>query len=187
MGTWQGQVLSIFLFDLVVPDTVQIGYIEGLQGLVQLIFACLAGTAVDRLGPKHRNFLLRLSALYTAAMLATAGFCVIKVHKTWAWYSCCALFAVGNPLQTTTIESLFADSVATGNRVSDYTNKRLCELAGALAGPFLQMFLFWLLRLQDLWTHEALKIFMIGGILCGFVATILQLFMDQKDTLGSAS
>mmetsp|Transcript_9201 Transcript_9201/g.25732 ORF Transcript_9201/g.25732 Transcript_9201/m.25732 type:complete len:458 (-) Transcript_9201:30-1403(-) len=187
MSMWQGQLLSIFLFDMVIGDTKQIGFIEGCQGMAQLVAGFAAGWAVDVLGATHRNLLLKLSTLYSVVVLGFCGYCVLCLREPWAWYLCCCLFAPAVSAQRSIVECLFADSVPTGARVKDYTMKRIWQLVGQLMGPLLQALIFTFSPVEDAWTRQNLTVLMLGGIAATIAGCIAQLAMDQRDTLGMQS
>lgn len=184
--TWQGQILSIFLKKVVHADTVHIGLIEGLQGSIQLLSALVVGRAVDYVGPSERNRMIRLCVAFTLAVLSLCGFC-LSVRVVWVWYICCCAWAPVQALQMSLTESIFADSVTSGARVRDYTNKRMCALLGMLAGPLVQLGILGFLTVDDEWTEGTLYFFMLFGIAMCAAASLLQLLLDQTNTLGAQS
>ena len=85
------------------------------------------------------------------------------------------------------VESLLADSTPSGARVRDYTHKRLCQQAGLLSGPLLQLALFGGGAAADAWSTRTTDGLVLVGIAIGAASCVLQFLMDQHRVLDVAS
>mmetsp|Transcript_29561 Transcript_29561/g.91395 ORF Transcript_29561/g.91395 Transcript_29561/m.91395 type:complete len:442 (+) Transcript_29561:130-1455(+) len=187
-GIWQGQLLTVFLASRVSDRMTDIGLIEGAQGIARFASAVLAGVLADRLAGR-RNVLLRGAAAFGIVVHAACGYLVLSPRSAGLapWYVLTSLYACLVSVQAVVVESLFADSTPSGDRVRDYTTKRLCQQAGQLAGPMLQLLAILGGTTKDVWSQHTTTELMLIGIGIGAASCVLMLSMDQRRTLDGAS
>ena len=187
-GIWQGQLRTVYLAKQVSGSMTNIGIIEGVQGLARLASAVGAGVVSDRLRGR-RNLLLYGSAAFGVGVHAACALLVVTpaLDRLGPWLAGLSLYAVLVSLQTVVVESLLADSTASGARVRDYTHKRLCQQLGLIAGPALQLAMLRGGAARDAWSARTTRALILVGAAIGAGACALQLAMDQRRTLDHAS
>lgn len=83
------------------------------------------------------------------------------------------------------IEAIFGDSVATGQRSLLYTRRSSLRVAGNAAGPLVSILIFW--RLGNHWRTSELEYVIAAGAAFFLVPAALALSLDENKTLGRAS
>eukprot|EP00941_MAST-03F_sp_MAST-3F-sp1_P002957 g2957.t1 len=199
-GISYGAVLSGYLFDLAGADPKTsnryVGLAEAVQGIACLFSALPSGWASDKLG---RAPILRLAGFIGLFGTALLFFVVLSqwdfiVKKRFTCF-CVALSISGlfNGMWSSPLESIFADSVATGERSKYSTVKFTLSLVGRIFGPLLSIIVIYTAHkethdvITDGWTIKELIVVMLSGFGLGIVCNILLLFFSDKDTLGDES
>ena len=187
-GIWAFVILSNFIHVLT-NSTVTVGFAEGIQGLSQCIFALVAGIAADRFS---REFSLKLAGIFGLVACGVAIF-ALNYQSSWLtqqyrYYFIVAFLCFWGAYQgiwTTSLETIFADSIATGKRSEFSTQKFILLQISSVTGPVIGILLF--LYKGNNWKYNVLKeIFLIGILLSLPSIFILFLFKD-KYTLGKKS
>jgi len=187
-GVWAFVILSNFIHALT-GSTLSVGFAEGIQGFSQCIFALVAGVAADKFS---REFSLRLAGAFGLIACGVAIFS-LKYQETWLtdqyrYYFVIAFLCFWGAYQgiwTTSLETIFADSIATGKRSQFSTQKFILLQIASITGPVIGILLFF--YQGNHWKYNILNdIFFIGILLSLPSVFILFLFRD-KYTLGELS
>ena len=83
------------------------------------------------------------------------------------------------------MESLFADSVESGNRSKIYSWNHFARQASMAIGPFINVVLFFVLG--DKWEINVLKAVMIVGICISALSLLIGFLFKDERSLGSKS
>ena len=187
-GVWAFVILSNFIHVLT-DSTLNVGIAEGIQGFSQCIFALIAGFAADKFS---REFSLRLAGIFGLIACGVAIF-ALKYQETWLtnqyrYYILVAFLCFWGAYQglwTTSLETIFADSIVTGKRSEFSTQKFILLQIASITGPIIGILLF--VYQGNHWKYDILNdIFFIGILLSLPSVFILFLFRD-KYTLGKLS
>ena len=174
------------------------GYVQGANGIAQLLTAFLAGYAADTF---RRDRCLKVGALLglVAAGVMVWALCpslspspsslsssVEELPKVWKIAVAMMAFGIYTSSYNAALESLFADSVVTGvGNVMVYTTRYALQVASAGIGPLLSLLLF--LKLGNTWTLSACREVLFGGLSLMLPGLCLMLFFDDDKALGSDS
>jgi len=83
----------------------------------------MAGWLVDYL-KSHRNAVLKISSFYGFALYAACAVSVIYSKNVWNWLVLLCLYSPLRSLQLSAVDTIFADSTVTGNRVAAFTARQ---------------------------------------------------------------
>lgn len=176
-----GDILSAYLY-LISKSNADVGYIQGVRGAAQLLFAGPAGWLADRW---RRDRVLLWSAVIGA--LASAGLAAAVSTRAPLWTMCIAMAGMGaytgasNPAS----ESLFADSVQTGSSAPLYTLKFVVGNVAATCGPIFSIALFFFVG--NFWEERTCRIVVIVGLVMMSLPLVLLFFADDNKCLGMSS
>ena len=176
---FQRDLLSVLVKKISGSDK-NVGFISGAQGLTQVVLAVPVGLYGDRFLRQH---LIRSGII--VGLIAMAVTCYVFV--TLRPDSNLLLFYVGFAvwggfvvLTNPALESLFADSVETGNRATIFSLKyALLQIASA-TGPFISVLLF--SKLGNTWELPVLRIVLLIG--CGIGVVAMSFLLCLKDSKG---
>jgi MFS family permease len=194
-----GDALSAYVFLLTSSSSSAVGYVQGANGIAQLLTAFLAGYAADTF---RRDRCLKVGALLglVAAGVMVWALCpslspspspslsssVEELPKIWKIAVAMMAFGIYTSSYNAALESLFADSVVAGvGNVMVYTTRYALQVASAGVGPLLSLLLF--LKLGNTWTLSACREVLFGGLLLMLPGLCLMLFFDDDKALGSDS
>ncbi|KAK9790334.1 hypothetical protein WJX73_002596 [Symbiochloris irregularis] len=180
MSCRSGDVLSGFLF-LKTKENSIVGFIQGVNGLMQLVCAFPGGWLADS---TRRDRLLKLAAVLGLA----AGCCLftaVLLQLNMAFiFLAMLLMGAYRGFYNPALESLYADSVPTGHS-SLYTAKHIAMQLGSCCGPILSMVLFFILGNE--WKLSECRIALLAGLLLMLAPLFGMLFFNDDLTLGKAS
>ena len=176
---FQRDLLSVLVKKISGSDK-NVGFISGAQGLTQVVLAVPVGLYGDRF---LRQTLIRAGII--VGLIAMAVTCYVFV--TLRPDSNLLLFYVGFAgwggfvvLTNPALESLFADSVQTGNRATIFSLKyALLQIASA-TGPFISVLLF--SKLGNTWELPVLRTVLLIG--CGIGVVAMSFLLCLKDSKG---
>ena len=181
---WQMQLLSMYLFALK-PDARFVGLAEGVQGVARLVAFCVVGPMVDRC-PRQR--LLRAAAAFGLLVHGAAAALLLRDEPPLQeWLAVLGAFAVYATLQQSLADSVFADCVASGDRVRPYTVYGVVRQASMLFSPLAQMGVFGGRDENNRWTQEALQPALLSGVALGALSCCVLGSLNAKAALGAAS
>ncbi|MFX0066476.1 MAG: MFS transporter [Candidatus Hermodarchaeota archaeon] len=177
-GIWMGNVLSMFIYFLAGESNVILGLTSAATGIAMTLSVIPAGFLCDLI---PRKWTLRTASVVGFiglffAVLAQDIFMIVISLLFWGLFQ---------GLNRPSLESIFADSVESGNRSRIYAwNHSIRQIAMA-TGPFINAFLF--LILGDQWEIGILKAVMIFGIVISAISLIIMVFFDDRKSLGITS
>ncbi|MFX1255412.1 MAG: MFS transporter [Promethearchaeota archaeon] len=177
-GIWMGNVLSMFIYFLAGESNVILGLTSAATGIAMTLSVIPAGFLCDLI---PRKWTLRMASIVGFiglffAMLAQDIFMIVVSLLFWGLFQ---------GLNRPSLESIFADSVESGNRSRIYAWNHSVRQIAMATGPFINAFLF--LILGDQWELGILKAVMIFGILISAISLIIMVFFDDRKSLGIAS
>ena len=187
-GIWAFVILSNFIHVLT-GSTVTVGFAEGIQGLSQCIFALVAGVAADTFS---REFSLKLAGFFGLLACGVAIF-ALNYHSSWLteqyrYYFILTFLCFWGAYQgiwTTSLETIFADSIATGKRSEFSTQKFILLQVSSVTGPVIGILLF--LYKGNNWKYDVLKEIFVIGILLSLPSIFTLFLFKDKYTLGKVS
>jgi len=177
-GIWMGNVLSSYIFLIANESNELLGLTSAITGIAMTVTVIPSGVVSDRI-PRH--FLLR-----TAAVVGFIGLLFALSANTLENIFIALLFwGLFQGMNRPSLESIFADSVESGNRSKIYAWNHLTRQFAMSAGPFVNIGLF--LILGDVWEIGILKSVLVVGILISMVSLVIMVFLNDKRSLGEAS
>jgi MFS family permease len=176
-----GDVLSAFIY-LRTGDNSTVGYIQGVNGAMQLLLAVPAGWLADRY---RRDAVLRGAAAVGA--FAAAVYCWVLFTDAPVIMLYVALGLIGGyrGFNNPAVESIFADSVATGQSSALYTAKQVVINLSSTCGPAISIVLF--LCLGNTWEAGTCRVVLLAGLVAMLLPLALMCFFDDDKTLGLLS
>lgn len=177
-GIWMGNVLSSYIFLIANESNELLGLTSAITGIAMTVTVIPSGVVSDRI-PRH--FLLR-----TAAVVGFIGLLFALSANTLENIFLALLFwGLFQGMNRPSLESIFADSVESGNRSKIYAWNHLTRQFAMSAGPFVNIGLF--LILGDIWEIGILKSVLVVGILISMVSLVIMVFLNDNRSLGEAS
>lgn len=200
-GVWAFATLSVYLQQLS-GGTVAVGIAEGVQGLMQLIIAPIAGWAADS---RRRDTILAagglvglLAALILSATLLLGDKVSPGGDDQWNWLTdkkrvTLMTIALGfwgsyQGVWATALETVFADSIPTGER-SKYNMTKFAVLQSAnVCGPLIAIVLYLTIGgSKDDWSQSTVIWVFLGGVCACVPGMILLFFFDDKHMRGKTA
>ncbi len=171
-----GDALSAYIYLITQRNSV-VGFVQGINGTLQLLVALPAGWAADK---NRRDAVLRTGAgvgllggvALGAAMLSGAGAPAIAAAM--------ALLGVYRGFYNPALEALFADSVQSG-RTGPYTYRHVAMVLSSGAGPLLSLLVF--LRLGDAWSVDDCRVVVCIGLVVMLPALAMMCFFDDDKAM----
>lgn len=205
-GVWAWVTLSLYLKSLT-GSTFNVGLSEGIQGFIQALTAVVAGIYADKF---RRDVGLRIAgAIGLLAIGATVAALIIPdevlvghaignstgshvsdmARATDIRYAMIStalgLWGMYQGVWNTVMETIFADSIKTGDRSEFNTRKFMLLQAASIVGPIVAVVIFSVTG--NTWYHLTLRlVFVVGVLLCVPGALILFFFTDDE-ALGEES
>ncbi len=177
-GIWMGNVLSSYIFLIANESNVLLGLTSAITGLAMTITVIPAGFLTDRFS--------RSSMLKTAAIFGFIGLgFAIQADTIEIIFVALLFWGLFQGFNRPALETIFADSVESGNRSKVYSWVHLTRQFAMAAGPFTNVILFWFIG--DVWEIEVLKTVMIVGILFSMLSLLVMLFFNDKKGLSELS
>lgn len=210
-GVWAWVTLSLYLKSLT-GATFDVGLSEGIQGGVQAFVAVIAGVYADRF---RRDHVLRVGGLLGLIAIGMTAFALMIPDKVLIGHEpevvasnstdsapsddqkhaatlrylsisiALGLWGMYQGVWNTVMETVFADSVKTGDRSKFNTRKFMLLQASSVVGPIVAIAIFSLSG--NTWYHVTLRnVFLTGAMLCIPGALLLMFFRDDH-ALGEES
>ncbi|MFX0185363.1 MAG: MFS transporter [Candidatus Hodarchaeota archaeon] len=177
-GIWMGNVLSSYIFLIANESNELLGLTSAITGIAMTVTVIPSGVVSDRI-PRH--FLLR-----SAAVVGFIGlFFALSANTLENIFLALLFWGLFQGMNRPSVESIFADSVESGNRSKIYAWNHLTRQFAMSAGPFVNIGLF--LILGDIWEIWILKSVLVVGILISMVSIVIMVFLNDKRSLGEAS
>ncbi|MHA1776725.1 MAG: hypothetical protein DRO88_08130 [Promethearchaeia archaeon] len=177
-GIWAGNVLSTFIYLLADNSNEILGWTSGATGIMMTLVVFPAGALADRF---RRDWIL-----YSAAIIGIIGMFFLIFANTIYFVVIALLFwGFYQGLTRPALESLFADSVPSGNRSRIYSIRQFIQQVGMTVGPLVNIILFSIFG--DNWHISILKNIMLVGIAFSFISLILMFFFSDNHSLGVKS
>jgi len=177
-GIWMGNVLSSWIYLIANESNVLLGLTSAITGLAMTITVLPAGFLTDKV---KRHTVLRFATIFGFIGLLLA----VLAQNIEVIFLALLFWGLFQGINRPSVESLFADSVESGNRSQIYAWAHLTRQFGEAIGPFLNISLF--ILLGDIWDVNILKIVMIFGILLSMISIVVLLFFNDNKSLGTAS
>ncbi|EOD27753.1 hypothetical protein EMIHUDRAFT_204702 [Emiliania huxleyi CCMP1516] len=176
---------------LLLPEGVgtatNVGLMEGMSGVVNLLTSFAAGVATDRCG---RSPVLRLAA--AACVLQASVTCLAVLYlpsrsgPQTVFVALCAastLFGAVKGSYFVALEAIFGDSTPQARRTSFYVYKQMSATAGLSVGPLIAVACFALSH--DTWTRPELVSVIVAGAAIAVAQGVVCLFF-RDDGCGGA-
>ncbi|ETV99023.1 hypothetical protein H310_08494 [Aphanomyces invadans] len=166
------QILSGYVFVLTSSNE-PVGYIKGVQGIVQLLVAIPGGYASDHC---RRDTVLKWSGGIGLCCAFLTLFALFMNHMPLL-YVVFALWGVFFALQVPALEALFADSVPQGKRAFPITIKYVLTTVATIVGPCICVVLFQVEG--DTWNLWELQMVLMVGMALGIPPLFLLFFFND--------
>lgn len=184
-GIWAFTTLSVYL-KLLSGTIGMVGVAEGAQGVSQCLAAVVGGTIADYF---RRDTVLHVSGLIG---LASCGFITYLLLEEISddlrfWLMTGALAAMGSfqGISATCIDTLFADSVKTGQRTRFNTLRFILTQLSSVSGPAICVVLF--STYGNDWAYSRITTVFTIGIVINVFPILLLFFMSDDHSLGDDS
>ncbi len=177
-GIWMGNILSTYIFLIANESNELLGLTSAVTGVAMTMTLLPAGYFSDRF-PRDR-------ILRSAVIVGLLGLVFALLANDIVMIFVALLFwGLFQGMNRPSLESIFADSVESGNRSKIYAWNHLTRQFAMASGPFVNIVLF--LVLGDVWDITILKMVMSFGLLISMISLVTLMFFDDKRSLGQAS
>ncbi|KAF0718900.1 Aste57867_1400 [Aphanomyces stellatus] len=166
------QILSGYVFVLTKSNE-PVGYVKGVQGIVQLLAAVPGGFASDRL---RRDTVLKWSAGIGLVCACLTLYALYVNHMTLL-YVVFGLWGLFFALQVPALEALFADSIPQGKRALPLTIKYVLTTTATVVGPCICVILFDVEG--DAWNLWELQMVLMVGMALGIPPLVMLFFFND--------
>jgi hypothetical protein len=189
-GVWAYTTLSVYLKELCKDSrapTTAVGAAEGIQGVAQAVAAIAAGYAADQLFRRDSVLYFSgavglLSVAFMLAVLRASGDYVDDRERYWLLTVSLALMGMHQGVSQTCLDTLFADSVKTGQRSKFNTVRFALTQLSSISGPAICVALF--VTLGNEWTRDRLTLVFSVGLLLNLVPIALMFLLKDEYSLG---
>ena len=178
---FQRDLLSV-LIRRIAGSNQAVGFISGVQGMAQVILAFPVGYFGDRF---LRQTLIRWGIAVGLCAMAITMYIFVVISPG----ASLAIFYVGFfvwggyvVLTNPAIESLFADSVCTGQRTFIFSLKFALLQVASSTGPAISVGLFY--HFGDSWKLSTLRIVLLIGAVVGVIAMLMLIRLRDDKSLG---
>jgi MFS family permease len=176
-GIMFGTVFSVYT-KILGGSNQALGFIATIGGLFATISIFPGGILADKI---NRGYLVRTGALFTLI-----GFLFILTAIDIRWLYLAQIFlGIASGLTGPAVESLLADSLASGYRDKTYAQIYFIRNGLSAFGPFFATGLFFFLG--DEWSLDVLRQVILSGTILTAVGITIQSFLSEQDTLGLES
>lgn len=190
-GIWAFVTLSNFI-NVLTGSTLNVGFAEAVQGCSQAIFALLGGYLADKYS---RSAVLKGAGVVGVLACGVAIFMLVYNSGKGGWMTSyvrydfvvgfLAMWGAYQGLGSTALETIFADSVATGKRSEFSTRKFMFLQIASITGPIIAICLF--LYKGNHWHINTLSTIFLIGIVLSLPSVMLLFFFSDQYTLGISS
>lgn len=191
-GIWNGAALAAYIYIVQGNSNKAVGIAEGIFGIACAAAGLPAGWLADKF---RRDRVLRYASAIMIVAIATTAAALLLPHWTidiaaqvdsrvLLLMLAMVLWGVsegGNPV----IESIFADSVPTGNRAGVYTLAFSLYVVSSSAGQFIAASIFY--WNGNVWSLHLLTVVMLTGLALAAVPAVCTCLFDDEKALGEES
>jgi len=177
-------LLSVLIKKISSSDE-DVGFISGAQGLTMVVLTIPIGLYGDKF---LRQTLLRWSMVVATIAMAITVYVFFQLQSNgslvlfYVAFGCWGAYvALANPA----LESLFADSVPTGDRTSIFSFKTACIQIASASGPLISVLLFY--NLGNTFTLDVLRKVLLVGCVIGVIAVMFLACLRDDAGLGKES
>ena len=167
MSCWSGTVLNAFLYELS-GSNYFVGLVSGAMGLVQLIGAYPIGWLADKHGKAQ---FVKLGGVLTPLAVGVCSYAAVygvghdapsqRMGSFWMMFGGMCLFGLVFLSAAGPLQSLYADSIATGERSWCYAVLNILAQVGSAGGPVVAIVMFAVKGNQ--WDLPSLRdVFLVG-------------------------
>lgn len=178
-GVWMGNVLSVYIFAIAGNNPVILGWTSFATGIAMTLVVFPTGFLVDIF---RRDIFLKIASVVGFASL---GFVLFGNDEIIFIIIALVLWGLFQGINRPSLETILADSVASGKRSRTYSWLHLTRMISMSIGPFLNVGLF--LIFGDEWNIQIMKNVMIVGICITLFSLVIMLFFDDKKSLDTSS
>ncbi|KAK9864374.1 hypothetical protein WJX84_002708 [Apatococcus fuscideae] len=175
-----GEILSAYIY-LITKSNSFVGYVQGVNGILQLASAVPAGWVADAW---RRDYVLRGAACIGAAAAITLAASLIFRWPIWTLFVAMSLLGLYRGFNNPSLEAIWADSVAAG-RSKLYTVKYVTQMMASGTGPVLSIIMFQ--SLGDEWKVGACRLVVLVGLSMFTVPLFILCSFKDEHTLGQES
>mmetsp|Transcript_20141 Transcript_20141/g.37434 ORF Transcript_20141/g.37434 Transcript_20141/m.37434 type:complete len:525 (-) Transcript_20141:490-2064(-) len=184
-GVWAFTTLSVYI-RMMADSAAAVGLAEGIQGVAQALAAVAAGVAADRV---RRDTVIWASGALGLAACGAFFYALLapesSLHSTqrfWMLTLALAMMGAYQGMSTTCMDTLFADSVRTGQRGRFNTYRFVLMQVSSVSGPTICVILF--SEFGNVWTLERVTSVFVVGIVLSIVPIIVSFFLSDDHSLG---
>ncbi|KAK9820228.1 hypothetical protein WJX72_007681 [[Myrmecia] bisecta] len=175
-----GDIFSAYIH-LRTGSNAVVGYIQGVNGILQMVAALPAGVLADRF---RRDRMLCIALGIGAAGGACLACALVYQLPIWSFYIAMGLLGSYKGFRDPPLESLYADSIVTGKRTL-YTVKHVVMQLASCVGPLLSVVLF--LHLGNTWNIADCRLVLLAGLVAMLIPLASICFFDDDKGLGHHS
>ncbi|CAL8471361.1 g10903 [Coccomyxa elongata] len=175
-----GDIFSAFIY-LYTNSNSTVGYIQGINGILQLLTAPFAGYLADKF---RRDAVLRVAATIGLVAGLTLAASMYFQGSVWHFFLAMALMGTYKGFNNPAVESIFADSVQTG-KSKLYTWKHVITSLSSAVGPIVSVVLFFILGNQ--WKVDECRFVLLFGLTFMVLPLSIMCFFNDDRTLGDIS
>ncbi|KAF4720610.1 hypothetical protein FOZ63_025763, partial [Perkinsus olseni] len=177
---WTGIPMLGYLYTITGGSNTMVGVFSSVQGLTCLACAPLAGIVADNISKPDLMRGLGFLGIFNIGM----NFALFLTDQLWIAYPSYILWGTFTAFSETTLSTLIADGMSTGNRAPlESLRWTLAQLATA-SGPILNAIILSLAG--NTWTLPCLKKVLLFGSSCAIFGMVADMFFRKEDAKGSA-
>lgn len=160
------QILAGYVFQLTKSNK-PVGIVNGIKGILQLVFSLPAGVASDRV---RRDRILKFSGAIGICTSIVTWYALLHSSMVLL-YGAFASWGVFTAFQNPSMEALFADSIPHGKRSFPFMVKYIICNVALICGPLACIVLF--INFGNSWEIEELTPVLCFGVLLALIGSIL--------------
>ncbi|KAF4674104.1 hypothetical protein FOL46_005808 [Perkinsus olseni] len=177
---WTGIPMLGYLYTITGGSNTMVGVFSSVQGLTCLACAPLAGIVADNISKPDLMRGLGFLGIFNIGM----NFALFLTDQLWIAYPSYILWGTFTAFSETTLSTLIADGMSTGNRAPlESLRWTLAQLATA-SGPILNALILSLAG--NTWTLPCLKKVLLFGSSCAIFGMVADMFFRKEDAKGGA-
>nr|CCA15008.1 Major Facilitator Superfamily (MFS) putative [Albugo laibachii Nc14]CCA25499.1 Major Facilitator Superfamily (MFS) putative [Albugo laibachii Nc14] len=170
------QILAGYVFQLTQSNK-PVGIVNGIKGILQLVFSLPAGIASDRV---RRDLILKFSGIIGICTSILTWYALLH-SSLILLYGAFASWGVFTAFQNPSMEALFADSIPHGKRSFPFMVKYVICNVALICGPLACIVLF--IKFGNSWKIEELTPVLCFGVVLAFIGSLLLFRFNDSLTL----
>ncbi|EER02104.1 conserved hypothetical protein [Perkinsus marinus ATCC 50983] len=176
---WTGIPMLGYLYTITGGSNTMVGVFSSVQGLTCLACAPIAGVVADNISKPDLMRALGFLGIFNIGM----NFALFLTDQLWIAYPSYILWGTFTAFSETTLSTLIADGMSTGNRAPLESLRWTLAQVATASGPILNAIILSLAG--NTWTLPCLKKVLLFGSSCAIFGMVADMFFQKDDTKAS--